>query len=114
MHAPAVFDPERLEQLSRALMRAAEAGEHEEARAVLDQRQELLGMLETLPDDMDRERVRTALETMQSLDARTESLLRARSDALREDLRALGAGRRGLAGYAGRRSGAGSRIDERG
>ena len=114
MAAPRAFDPVRLETLAHEGRRAAENGDTTAVASALAEREVLLRALAAPPPASDVERIRAALATVQAVDADTERLLRAESEALRAELRALGEGRRGLAGYAGCRMGAGSRIDERG
>lgn len=114
MRAATAFDPDRLEALAADGLRAAREADTAGVAVALARRASLLDALSRLDPGPDAERIRAALERVQALDAETERLLREHAAVIREELRAIGRGRRGLSGYAGRGPGAGSRIDERG
>ncbi len=118
MAAATAFDPDRLEALAADGLRAAREADTAGVAVALARRAGLLEALSRMDPGqqpgMDADRIRAALERVQAVDAETERLLREHSGRIREELREIGRGRRGLSGYGGRAPGTGSRIDERG
>lgn len=114
MAATTRFDPDRLEALAADGLRAAREADTAGVAVALARRAGLLEALSRTDPGADAGRIRAALERVQAVDAETERLLREHAERVREELREIGRGRRGLSGYVPRAPGGASRIDERG
>jgi hypothetical protein len=102
----------RLRSLALEFRQAARSGDPEGMGEILAERQSVLGALAT-PDGPDPERAR-ALQEILDLDRESEAILERRRAEIRDELTALGQGRRGLHGYGRDAARASNWIDERG
>jgi hypothetical protein len=103
----------RFRALAEEFHRAARRGDAEGMGAILAERRALLGTLgevRALPDP----ECERALREILDLDRESETILERRRAEMREELAALGQGRRGLHGSGGGGARAANRIDERG
>ena len=118
--APATEETlERIRSLSRDFRAAAERRDLVAMDELLSERRALLEALPRLPDRgpataADQRRREELLQSILTLDREAERLLADVRDQWSADLVAVGAGQRGLSGYAGGRRRSGKWIDERG
>jgi hypothetical protein len=102
----------RFRDLAEEFRRAARSGDAEGMGAILAERRALLGTL-TGGGGSDPARA-AALREILDLDRESEAILERRRGEIRDELLALGRGKRGLHGYGAGTAGASKWIDERG